>query len=170
MIRVWTQAADAFSKRYDDIGDNDGAGTPCSEWSVRELVEHTVGVQARVGQAIGASSEADDWPAVRTAVEAAIAQPGALDGVIESEVFGTMPKARLVGIATGDLLLHAWDLARALGVDDTLPEEAAAAVHGGLAMMPPEMMRGPGRFDDAVEVADDASAQDKLIAFSGRQP
>lgn len=170
MIRVWNQAAEAFQQRYEQIGDNWGASTPCDEWDVKALVEHAVGVQSRVAQALGASIDGDDWPAVKAAAEVALTQPGALDGMLDSEVFGQMPKPRLVGIATGDLLIHTWDLAQALGIDATLPEEAVIGVHGGLAMMPAEMMRGPGRFAAEVEVAADASPQDKLIAFAGRRP
>ena len=40
----------------------------------------------------------------------------------------------------------------------------------GLQRMPEEMLRGERMFGPAVEVAEDASAQDKLIGFVGRQP
>jgi hypothetical protein len=35
---------------------------------------------------------------------------------------------------------------------------------------PSEAMRGPGAFGPEVEVPDDASDQDKLLAFLGRRP
>ena len=68
------------------------------------------------------------------------------------------------------VLVHSWDLDRAIGVDETLPEAAAASTMMGLQRMPNEMLRREGMFGPAVAVADDASAQDKLIAFVGRQP
>ena len=40
----------------------------------------------------------------------------------------------------------------------------------GLSRLPAEMMRGGDMFGQPVDVADDASEQDKLIAFAGRQP
>jgi hypothetical protein len=39
----------------------------------------------------------------------------------------------------------------------------------GLSRMPEERLRG-GAFGPAVDVADDASAQDKLMGFVGRHP
>ena len=80
-----------------------------------------------------------------------------------------MPKHQMFGLLIGDVLIHAWDLARAIGADDTLPPAAVEATMLGLSRMPQEQMRG-AMFAAAVEVDDDASAQDKLIAFSGRRP
>jgi hypothetical protein len=40
----------------------------------------------------------------------------------------------------------------------------------GLQRLPEEMLRSDRMFGPAVEVADDASAQDRLIAFVGRKP
>jgi hypothetical protein len=40
----------------------------------------------------------------------------------------------------------------------------------GLRRLPDEMLRNDRMFGPAVEVADDASVQDKLIAFVGRNP
>ena len=40
----------------------------------------------------------------------------------------------------------------------------------GLQRMPEEMLRGGTMFGPAVVVPADASDQDKLIAFAGRQP
>jgi len=83
--------------------------------------------------------------------------------------FGDMPKHQMVGILIGDLLIHSWDLARSIGADDTLPPAAVEATMMGLSRFPEEQMRG-SMFGPAIEVPDDASAQDKLIGFVGRQP
>ena len=40
----------------------------------------------------------------------------------------------------------------------------------GVKHFPEGAMRGPGAFGPEVDVADDASDQDKLMAFLGRQP
>ncbi|NIH83317.1 TIGR03086 family metal-binding protein [Amycolatopsis granulosa] len=70
---------------------------------------------------------------------------------------------------TGDVWLHTWDLAKALGREPDLGQERCTAA---LAAMRPmeEILRGSGQFGPAVPVAEDASAQDKLIAFIGRDP
>ena len=65
--------------------------------------------------------------------------------------------------------MHTWDLARASGQDDTLDEAECAEVLAGMQQMAP-VIRASGQFGDQQPVADDASAQEKLIAFIGRDP
>ena len=77
---------------------------------------------------------------------------------------------QVLGLLVTDLLVHSWDLARSIGADETLPPEAVEAALMGLQRMPEQMLRGDAMFAPAVEVADDASPQDRLIAFAGRQP
>ena len=167
---VWGQAADKWSEIVDQIGDDDWAKpTPCDDWTVRELVDHAMFWQGRGAGVFGAEVADDaDWATVRAALDAALADPANLAG--EAEQMGGMPKAAVAGLVTTDLLVHSWDLARAIGADETLPEEAAASTMMGLQRMPEEMLRGERMFGPAVEVAEDASAQDKLIGFVGRQP
>jgi len=65
--------------------------------------------------------------------------------------------------------LRAWDLARVLGVPDTLPEDLAT---GMLAMLTPvaEQWRAWGVFGPAVPVSEGGSAQDQLLGLTGRRP
>jgi len=169
---VWVQAADKFGSALAAVGDDQWeVPSPCEGWTVRDLVDHAVGAQRQLGGLFGASVNEDvDWSTVRSAMEAAIADPANLEGNAPPEVFGGMAKHQLFGIAVGDLVLHAWDLARATGTDETLPSDAVEAVHMGLQRMPPEMLRSQRMFGPEIAVADDASAQDKLLAFVGRQP
>ena len=81
---------------------------------------------------------------------------------------GTVPKMVPFGIAATDLLVHAWDLARAIGADEALPEGAVAAAHAGLQRFPEEMMRSEGMFANQVECAPDADAQTQMLCFAGR--
>lgn len=170
--QVWQQAADTFSRALGAVGEDQwSAATPCEDWTVKDLVDHAIGVQAGVGGAVGASCKAEDgWEAVAAAVGQALADPANLEGVMEGGPFKGMPKHQLAGIAVGDLLIHAWDLAKAIGADTTLPAEAVEAVQLGMSRMPAAMMRAPGRFGEEIHLPDGASAQDRLIAFVGRQP
>ena len=70
---------------------------------------------------------------------------------------------------TADVWMHSWDLAMALGREPALGEERCAAA---LAAMAPieQLLRDSGQFGPAVPVAADASAQDRLIGFIGRDP
>lgn len=171
-IDLWRQTADAFDQRHQAISEAQWAeGTPCSEWAVKELVEHAVGVQQMfAGGMVGAElAEGADWPAVHGAVSTALETEGVLDGMTNHPMMGEVPKSMLFGIATNDLLLHTWDLARAIGADESLPEEAVMACYMGMQKMPQEGIRAEGRFADAIECADDADTQTKLLMFSGRQ-
>ena len=74
-----------------------------------------------------------------------------------------------LGIAFSDLLLHGWDLAKATGQDAAMPEGLPDAAY--------EMIHGrftdeqrKGVFKPEIAVAPDASAQDKLLAYTGRDP
>ncbi len=171
-IDLWKQAADAFDQRYQAVGEAQWeAATPCDEWNVRALVDHAVGTQVGfAAPVVGAElAEGADWPSARDAISAALAAEGALDGTVDHPAFGEVPKSMILGIGTSDLLLHAWDLARAIGADETLPAEAVTACHMGLQQFPTEMMRQPGFFGAEVECADDADAQTKMLSFAGRQ-
>ena len=70
---------------------------------------------------------------------------------------------------SGDVWMHSWDLARALGREVDLGEERCSAA---LAAMQPieQLLRDSGQFGPAVPVAPGASAQDRFLAFIGRDP
>jgi uncharacterized protein (TIGR03086 family) len=121
--------------------------------------------------ALGAGTSPEDgFDSIKASIAAALADPSALEGTVEGGPMNGMPKHQAMGLATADALLHSWDLARAIGADDTLPAEAVEAVQMGLSQVPEKMLRSPGLFGPVIAVADDASAQDKLLGFTGRQP
>jgi len=74
-----------------------------------------------------------------------------------------------LGIAFSDQLLHGWDLANATEQDATtpegLPEQAFNIIHGRFT----EEQR-KGIFKPQIKVVPDASVQDKLLAYMGRDP
>lgn len=167
---VWGLAADKWDEVIGQVGDDDwGKATPCDGWTVRDLVDHAMHWQARGGGVFGADAASDaDWATLRPALAAALSDPANLEG--SAEALGGMPKQAVAGLITADLLVHSWDLAQAIGADATLPDPAVESTLMGLQRLPEEMLRREGMFGPAVEVADDASAQDKLIAFVGRNP
>ena len=74
-----------------------------------------------------------------------------------------------LGIAFSDQLLHGWDLATATAQDATMPEGLPDAAY--------EMIHGrftdeqrKGLFAPEVPVADDATPQQRLLAYTGRTP
>jgi uncharacterized protein (TIGR03086 family) len=72
-------------------------------------------------------------------------------------------------IYTPDIWMHSWDLARALGRDVDLGDERAAAMLAGAAAME-DAMRASGQFGPKVEVPADATPQEQLLGFIGRDP
>ncbi len=170
-IDIWNQTADAFTQRYDAITEEQwSASTPCEGWTVKDLVDHAVGVQVQyVGGLVGADiADGADWPAVRDAIRGAVGNEGALEGTTEMGPMGTVPKTVPFGVGASDLLIHAWDLARSIGADETLPAGPVAATHAGLQRFPEQAMRGENMFGPAVECADDADEQTKMLSFAGR--
>lgn len=169
---IWLLAADSFESKLAEVGEDQWAApTGCGEWTVRELVDHALFWQCNLAGLVGAQVTPEDgWDTIKAAIVTGLENPSALEGAAETGPMTGMPKHQGMGLATADILVHGWDLARAIGADDTLPAAAVEAVQMGLERAPAEMIRNPGVFGPIVEVPADASAQDKLIAFVGRQP
>jgi uncharacterized protein (TIGR03086 family) len=167
---IWGLAADKWDEVVAQVGDDDWAkDTPCDGWTVRELVDHAMFWQGRGAGVFGADvADGADWAEVKPALSAALADPANLEG--NAEALGGTPKPAVAGLITADLLVHAWDLATAIGADATLPEAATTSTLMGLQRLPEEMLRSERMFGPAVEVPEGASAQDQLIAFVGRKP
>ncbi len=176
--------SNVFAERLDPVTrDQWDLPTPCTEWSVRQLVAHATGGN-RFGVALlhGASAEeaqaaartvpfADDVRAEvrRTAEEqlAAFAEPGALDRVCHHPV-GDMPGGRLLGLRFGDLLVHAWDLATAVGgrqdLDGTLVERALEVYEPRAGQLAQTGLFAPGPTRDPA----DLTPQERLLDLVGR--
>ncbi|MET7278915.1 TIGR03086 family metal-binding protein [Kribbella sp. NPDC005582] len=163
-------ALDEFARRLRLVGPNDwGRRTPCSEWNVRALVNHVVGANVRYRLLLrGASVEqveatrsvdhlGDDalasFLASADQMVACFREDGALDRVVH-HVSGDRTGSALVPMRILDAAIHAWDLARAIGADETLPDEVVAYL---LAFATP--------YDDALRTA---SPQDRLLHRLGR--
>ena len=175
-LSMWRQVAAGFDQRLAKVGVDDWAATTCCpEWTVTQLVEHAIGSQRFIPKALGASGSIDvetedlvqTWEAVRAAADQALGAPGAIDEIVTLP-FGEMPAGEGLGFPIGDLLVHTWDLARAIGADDRLDAQACAVVYANLEPIDGSI-RAPGFFGPKLEPAPDADAQDRLLAFVGRQ-
>lgn len=162
--------------------------TPCSEWTVRDLLEHQV-VQNR-GFAFAASGQRSElalWqpqplddPVVRhaestEALIAAFAEEGVLDREFwlpEIRNGGPFPAPTAIGFHFVDCVVHGWDLAAALGVSPTVGPSLAEAALPLAASVPDDPdVRGPGRaFQAAVPTSPDIPALDRVVAMLGRNP
>jgi uncharacterized protein (TIGR03086 family) len=178
------RAVEEFGDRVDRIRpDQWDLPTPCREWTVRDLVDHLVYEQVwvppllagatiqEVGDQYAGDLLGDDpqeaWKRASAAAVEAVAAAGDLGDFDVHLSYGSTTADHYVGELTSDLVVHAWDLARGIGADDTLDPELVEAV----AASTPPGGPGPGAiFDPPVPLPPDASPQDRLIALYGRQP
>lgn len=175
--------AAAFSARVDSVGDAAwSAPSPCAGWDARDIVRHVVETSAmflgRVDAAPPDPTSVDDdpraaWVEARDAIETSLADPATARREHEGG-FGPMVFEESVDrFLAADLTVHTWDLARATGGDEDLDEDECALVLERTRAMEQEYgdaMRGAGGFGPAVDVDADASAQDRMLAFLGRDP
>jgi uncharacterized protein (TIGR03086 family) len=149
--------------------------SPCEEWKARNVVEHVSNNLLRVAGALGAGDlppvGADEdppaaWARARDAVLGQL-DSADLSGEVQSP-FGPMPAEQFLGrvIAT-DVLVHTWDLAKAVGGDEALPTDAVEGAYSGLKPLD-EVIRRPGVFGPKVDVPADADVQTQFLAFLGR--
>jgi uncharacterized protein (TIGR03086 family) len=147
--------------------------TPCDEWDVRTLMNHMLEtdryfVGAARGEDVSPPSPqppellGDDPVADFRDAQRATLQAFGADGVIEK----TGPS---LGIAFSDQLLHGWDLARATGQDATMPDGLAQAAYDMIHGRFTDEQR-KGVFKPEIAVPPDATAQARLLAYTGRPP
>jgi uncharacterized protein (TIGR03086 family) len=149
------------------------ATTPCDEWDVRTLMNHMLDTQKYF---VAAARGEDASPPSPTPPELLGDDPVADFESARAETLSVFGKPGVIektgpslGIAFSDVLLHGWDLAKATKQDATMPEGLPEAAY--------EMIHGrftddqrKGVFKPEVSVGPDASAQDKLLAYTGRDP
>jgi uncharacterized protein (TIGR03086 family) len=176
ILDSWKILSDGYTQRLAAVGsDQWDQASNCEGWSVRDLVNHTIDVQCKIPDALGAGVGGDlgddlvsEWSRVSAAALAAFQADGAMDEVVQGPM-GEAPVAQALGIPSMDLLVHTFDLARSTGSDEKLPEDIVEHAFESLKPMD-SMLRGEGMFHQKVEVAADADLQTQLIAFTGRQP
>ena len=150
------------------------APTGCEEWDVGALLNHMIdtqnyfaasarGEEASLPNPTPPSLIGDDpvgvYATTRAETLRAFSQPGVLEKTGPS-----------LGIAFVDQLVHGWDLANATGQDTTMPDDLAVAAFSMIDGRLTDDQRKGGGFKPAVPVPENAPAQDKLVAYTGRQP
>jgi uncharacterized protein (TIGR03086 family) len=159
-----------------------GRPTPCDQWDVRALVEHMIWMCDVFAQGLGGQEPpaepvplGPDDPASRYAEASGVAlerwRTTEWAEMMLPLPFSTLPAAIGVRVFIGDQLIHAWDLATALGQPFQIDEDLAGAQLEMMRQYYDPANRGPGTaFDVAVDWGGAASTSDQLIALSGRTP
>jgi uncharacterized protein (TIGR03086 family) len=172
-LELYERTADWASSVVAGAADRLDAATPCDDWDVRALLNHVIETQRYF---VGAARGQDVSPPGRTPPSLVGDDPVGAFERARAETIGTFSDPDVVektgpslGIAFSDLLLHTWDLAKATGQDATMPdglaEQAYTMIHGRFT---DEQRKGV--FKPELPVADDAPAQDRLLAYTGRDP
>jgi len=151
--------------------------TPCSEWTVQQLLDHLVGgteyllaaASGRPPVAVQGAIGTDYRRGVQQ-VLAAVAQPGVMERSCVSPLGFDWPVAQAVAGTFMDVLIHTWDLARATHQDERLDPALVQACTEIFVPEMPRRGREAGIIGPEVAVGADASAQERLLAVMGRQP
>lgn len=156
---------------------------PPEGWTARDVVRHLVEwVPAVIGRSgidlpppPPATPSVDDdplaaWTALADALQAALDDPATAARTFDAGPPGELTvEAAVSMLVTGDVAVHTWDLARAVGLDDEIDPVVAAEMLAGLAPMD-EVLRRSGHYGPKVDLPPGASVQDQLVAFLGRDP
>ncbi|MGB7450311.1 MAG: TIGR03086 family metal-binding protein [Ornithinimicrobium sp.] len=156
------------------------APTPVRGWVAQDVLGHLLGwfpgfLEAGSGVRLpaGPALEQDPdgaWRAQADAVQRVLDDPETTGRMFSNPHTGDLPLTQAVDLFyTADVFMHTWDLARATGQEDTLDPGLCAQMLTGMEPME-ELIRSSGQYGPRVAVAEDASAQDRLLGFIGRDP
>ncbi|WP_280437249.1 TIGR03086 family metal-binding protein [Nocardia carnea] len=178
-------AADALADIVTAIDDTQlDAPTP-ADIPVRALIEHVDGLAeafraAAAKESLGASASPEfgsgaalsaKWrtavPARLRALAQAWREPAAWEG--DTEAGGvTMPASVTARVALDEIVIHAWDLARATGQELKVDDSDLAVLLDFLKDTPTEGT--PGLFGPTVPIGPAAPVLHRVLGFTGRDP
>ncbi|GAA1255550.1 TIGR03086 family metal-binding protein [Kitasatospora nipponensis] len=184
VLRLHAEALASFGRRVQGIARNHwDASTPCSDWTVRDLVNHLTAEQlwapemllgATVAE-VGGRHQGDvlgqdpvaAWTAAAAGARTAFTVPGALELTVHLS-YGDRSALDYCAEMTVDATVHTWDLARATGGDTHLAPEL---VDFALTVVTPyaDQLAASGYFAAAVPTPPDADPQTRLLGLLGRR-
>ena len=184
VFRLIPAALERFGALVHDVpAERWDAPTPCTDWTVRDVVNHVTGEQLWAphllrgesleevgdrydGDVLGSDPGATWDTAAHEAAQAWQTLPRG--GLQVHTSMGRIPVEEYAEQMHLDLVVHGWDLGRGAGLDTSVPREAAEQV---LAYVEPRAgaFAGSGIFAEPVPVESDDPA-DRLLGLLGRDP
>ena len=176
----YRRLADRFDRVAAAVPDDAWANpSPCEEWTAADVVRHVADTErelvVRLGLADVPEPDADlhpreAWRAVRPVVQGLLDDP-ATAGHAYDGYFGPTTLAQTIDTFYSlDLLVHAWDLARAAGLTELEAMPAEDVTASFEAMRPfSETLRQPGLCGPELEPPAGADEQTRFLAFLGRR-
>jgi uncharacterized protein (TIGR03086 family) len=182
-INVFQRAVDQTGRIVSNVKpDQLGAPTPCADWDVNALLNHTISVvmmfdQAARGAEFDGSHFANDnvgsdagasYAAAAAKLHEAVGAPDVIDAIWNMP-FGAVPGSVAVGFATAEVAQHGWDVAKATGQQSDFDSEVSEAALAAVQAAPAELVRNPGVFGPESNCPESAPLHDRLAAFVGRE-
>jgi len=161
-----------------------GRPTPCSEWTLRDLLQHMAGravLSERAARGIAVTTfpetsadllggrPAETLTDLLAESAAAWQRADADPSAPCTTPIGVMPGSGLVTFQAQDVFVHTWDLGQAIGHHPGFDPQLTATMLALHKQTITEDFRGT-LFAPAIPVANDATDLDKLVAFLGRRP
>jgi uncharacterized protein (TIGR03086 family) len=175
----------AVCRRFDDaVRSADGKWdrrSPCDAWAARDVLEHVIGFHdVLLLRPLGLKPDRPRndpqrrWELTFDRLGAALRRDGQLERVVEVPAVGKHPATqldagKLIPRLTQDVLVHTWDLARAVGADDRL-DAGWCAVFFDRLPADRDALSASGMFAAPITVDDQADMQSRLLARLGRDP
>lgn len=182
---MYSEAAQLFASYVRQITPEQWtAPTPNAEWNVRDLVNHVVAENLWIPPLLAGQTVADvgskfdgdvlgedPISTADTAVADALAavDVDGMDQKIVNLSRGATPAPLYLEEMFVDQFIHAWDLAAAIGADRELPQKLVLGASSYFSSHAEDWRTG-GVFGPQTNVDAEASAQDKLLAITGRDP
>ncbi|WP_405878972.1 TIGR03086 family metal-binding protein [Streptomyces sp. NBC_01136] len=163
------------------------AVTPCPDCAVRNMLGHLLGLSVAFRDAgrkdLGVTTDTspndtvpdigpgwrEELPKALDELAEAWRDPAAWTGMTRAGGVD-LPGGIAGAVATDELVIHGWDLARATGQAYTPDPAALQASYGFLLALADDPGRGNGGFGPVVPVPDDAPLLDRAVGLSGRDP
>ena len=140
--------------------------SPCDEWDARGVLEHVIGFHdVLLLRPLGLKPDRPRgdprarWQLTYDSLTEALGSGGAT----------RLDEYRLMPNLTRDVLVHTWDLARAVDADDALDPAWCELFCAGLPE-DPQALAASGMFGAPVAIDDDTDSQGRLLARLGRDP
>jgi uncharacterized protein (TIGR03086 family) len=178
-------ARSQFERRLTAITDSDwGKPIPCTEWTLRQLVNHIVGHEYRYADNLAtnnpdyyvASRDEDflgddpngSWRTGVALLDKAIAGLGSLDTTINFLL--PLPARDVLLVRVFEATVHTWDVSRAIGFDDQIDENLASLTYP-LVQRLIHVPVTPAFFAvPADTLPSTATPQARLLHLAGRNP
>lgn len=166
--------ADKFSAVVADSGDWSGA-SPCDGWTASDVLDHVVDSQRSFleqraaeigGRPTGTPPEV--WRAHQAAIGPVIADDDFVTAEYDGHFGRTSVADTLANFYGFDMLVHRWDLARALGRDVTYDDAELDRIETALDGFG-DALYSEGVCRPAVDVPDGAPRQVRLLGRMGRR-